>query len=136
VSITRDQCSARGGTYVPSGPDGNGPACRFIDTTQPVGQQVSYIVIQEGFSDWFKRTASTWSDNVDEGLGTVVQTRDDAVTVVKDAAAATGLDKGLLGAASKLLGVDLNVVLIIIALLAFYIVKSGALTGVVRVAAA
>jgi hypothetical protein len=136
VSITQAQCTQQGGTYVPMAPDGSGPACRFIDLTQPVGSQVTYTPIDEGFSAYMSR------------LGDVVDARDNAVTAVGDAASsaastiadaaksaadATGLNNGIFGALSKILGINLNMVLIVLALLAFYIVKKGYLGDALKV---
>lgn len=147
MGITRAQCTQQGGTYVPDAPDGSGPACRFIDTTQPVGSQVSYTPIDEGFSDYLSRLSDVFSDKVDTTLGDVVDARDNAVQTVSDAASsaastiadaaksaadATGLNNGILGALSKILGINLNWVLIVLVLLAFYIVKKGVIGDVAK----
>jgi hypothetical protein len=147
VSITQAQCTQQGGTYVPMMPDGSGPGCRFIDTTQPVGSQVTYTPIDEGFTAYLSRIGDVFSDNVDMTLGDVVQARDDAESsvataatsvahdvgaAVSSAADATGLNQGILGFLSKILGVNLNIVLIVLALLAFYIVRKGLIGDVAK----
>lgn len=124
-SISREECERRGGTYVPASPTAFGPHCRLpIAGTR--GYQ--YLPIQESFSAWSRRAAERLSDRFDLSLGRMVDQRD----AVKRA---TGLEGGALGVGSKVLGVNLKVLLwavVVVLALAVYNGQAAALATIAK----
>lgn len=112
----QDRCRALGGvaTRFPSGPNMGQDACRV----QVSPGKYEYRAANKSLGESLNALATRVTEAKDRALGAAVETRDDVVK-------ATGLDKGAIGVAGKLLGIP-PVAVLAIALGAGYLLIKGA----------